>query len=143
MKKIGSLLLCFMLLLSGCKVDKNVDIDMITGDIITPAIAYSTAAALMQSPENYLKQTVQAEGCIYARTDSKTGITYHFIDIADVKGCCNQPLEITLAEGMEYPDEETIVYVYGIWNSYLENGSTFYRIEADRMELSRFETVVE
>ena len=134
MKKIGSLLLCFMLLLSGCKVDKNVDIDMITGDIITPAIAYSTAAALMQSPENYLKQTVQAEGCIYARTD---------IDIADVKGCCNQPLEITLAEGMEYPDEETIVYVYGIWNSYLENGSTFYRIEADRMELSRFETVVE
>lgn len=143
MKKFIAILLCLLLLLCGCGVKPTVELNMITDDIITPAIAYSTAATLAQSPEKYLKQEVQAEGCIFSRTDSSTGITYHFIDIADVKGCCNQPLEIELAEGLEYPAEDTIVYVYGIWNSYLEDGNTFYRIEADRMELSRFETVVE
>lgn len=143
MKKIITIILITLLLLCGCKVERAVDVDMITSDIISPMIAYSTAEALAQSPEEYLNKTVQAEGCIYARTDSETGITYHFIEIADVKGCCSQSLEIILAEGLEYPDEEKVMNVYGIWNSYQENGKTFYRIEADRIELSRFEMVIE
>lgn len=144
MKRLITLLLCVLLFLCGCgQVERTVEVDMITSDIITPAIAYSTASAMLQKPKDYQGKSVQAEGCILAQTDRETGITYHFIEIADVQGCCSEYLEVELTNGLEYPEEDKIMYVYGTWEAYDENGKTFYHILVDRMELSQFETEVQ
>ena len=141
MKRLISFLFIFSLLLCGCAGgERAVDLDLIVSDIISPAMAYAEAANMVANPKDYLNQTIQAEGCIMEMADSNTGELVHVIEIADTKGCCSEYLEINLAEGLEYPDEDTIMYVYGIWTTYEQDGETYYRIEADRMELSVYET---
>lgn len=143
MKRFTVILLALCLLLCSCGGSAGeYDLDLIVSDIISPAMAYAEAANMNANPKDYLGQTIRAEGCIFAQVDESNGNTYHFIEIADTAGCCSEYLEIELAKGLEYPDEETIMYVYGVWASYEEEGKTFYRIEADKMELSIYETEV-
>lgn len=132
MKRLLVLLLAFALLLCSCGTAEY-DIDLIVSDIISPSMAYAEAANMNANPKDYLGQTIRAEGCIFAYGD------HYLIEIADTAGCCSEYLEIKLAEGLKYPDEEKIMYVYGTWNSYEKSGKTLYRIEADKMELSIYE----
>ncbi len=132
MKRLLVLLLAFALLLCSCG-NAEYDIDLIVSEIISPSMAYAEAANMNANPKDYLGQTIRAEGCIFADGD------HYLIEIADTAGCCSEYLEIKLAEGLKYPDEEKIMYVYGTWNSYEKSGKTLYRIEADKMELSIYE----
>ena len=110
MKKLLASLLILTLFLCSCAGGGgDYDLDLIVSDIISPAMAYAEAANMNANPKDYLGQTIRAEGCIFAQVDESNGDLYYVIEIADTKGCCSEYLEIELAKGLEYPEEDKVM----------------------------------
>ena len=156
MKKLFCLLLATLLLctLAACghedtvqkpaaedaKGTAAVDIDLTT---LSGIMVYSEVNSMISFPDNYIGKTVKMQGqfTIYQATDENGAFIpdkmFFACMIADATACCAQGLEFALAGEPVYPDEYpelgAEITVIGEFQSYEENGMTWYHLVNARL----------
>ena len=131
MKRLLAFLMIALCLLTAAGCGQTEEVNLIPDEILSPVAIYSTAMNIFQSPKDYVGKAVQAEGQAYYSTDSSTG---YYIRISDSTACCFVDLELQLAEGIQYPADQSYFQVFGKISSYdAADGRTVVRIEGDRV----------
>ena len=101
--------------------DPTVDYDL---TVMGSDMVYATVFQLMVNPEEYEGKTFKVSGTYDEMTFEDTGVTYHFVVIADALACCSQGLEFLWDdEGKEYPQIGHEVTCKGTFETYKEEGS--------------------
>ena len=102
----------------------DVDLTNLSGNMV-----YAEVYDIMySSSENYLGKSIRMKGAFDIYTDYYTKNEYTYCVIADALGCCAQGIEFVMPENMEPPELGAEIEVSGIFESYTENGNTFYRL---------------
>ena len=156
MKKLFCLLLATLLLctLAACGHEDTakkppaedaegtaaVDIDLTA---LSGIMVYSEVNSMISFPDNYIGKTVKMQGqfTIYQATDENGAFIpdkmFFACMIADATACCTQGLEFALAGEPVYPDEYpelgAEITVIGEFQSYEENGMTWYHLVNARL----------
>ena len=156
MKKLFCLLLAALLLctLAACGREDTakkpaaedaegtaaVDIDLTA---LSGIMVYSEVNSMISFPDNYIGKTVKMRGQfnIYQATDENGAFIpdkmFFACMIADATACCAQGLEFALAGKPVYPDEYpelgAEITVIGEFQSYEENGMTWYHLANARL----------
>lgn len=136
MKKILACLLLAALLITGAGCGDNsgdVQVNLVTDDVLSPTAVYAMAAAAAQDPAGYNGKTVQAEGALLCDDTSVTG---YYVEVADNTGCCYQNFAFRMKdENAELPEVNTIILVKGTFKAETDaNGNSVLVIEADTLE---------
>ena len=156
MKKLFCLLLAALLLctLAACGHEDTaqkpaaedaegtsaVDIDLTA---LSGIMVYSEVNSMISFPDNYIGKTVKMQGqfTIYQATDENGAFIpdkmFFACMIADATACCAQGLEFALAGEPVYPDDYpelgAEITVIGEFQSYEENGMTWYHLVNARL----------
>ena len=137
MKKIIAVLLAIVAMIavfSGCSGQKaeptsGVDVDL---TVLSSTMVYAEVANMVAEPESYVGKTIKMQGQYYAQYYELTSRYYHFVIIADATACCAQGLEFVWlgehAYPTDYPKDKTEIELIGIFESYKEDGDTYYRV---------------
>ena len=117
-----------------------VDIDLTA---LSGIMVYSEVNSMISFPDNYIGKTVKMQGqfTIYQATDENGAFIpdkmFFACMIADATACCAQGLEFALAGRPVYPDDYpelgAEITVIGEFQSYEENGVTWYHLVNARM----------
>ena len=104
--------------------DGKIDYDLTT---MGSDMVYATVYQMMVAPENYVGKTVKMRGQYYVSFYEQTKKYYHYVIISDALACCSQGIEFIWDDGNhiypdEYPPDETMVEVTGIFTTYKEKG---------------------
>ena len=140
---LGILLCLVCCLMMGCaqttgkKAETEsdaVDIDLTT---LGGTMVYATVENMMNKPDEYMGKSVRAEGIYYAEYCEETDMYYHFVVIVDATACCQQGLEF-LRNGEyvypdDYPENEAMIEVVGVYGQYEELGETYYYLAVDEL----------
>lgn len=144
MKKYHLPLLCLLcLLLSGCGQDAapapapeatagnaaSAEIDL-TG--MSSTMVYSYVYNMVTTPDSFIGQRFRLRGTYDEQLWDVTGLTYHYLVIADAASCCAQGLEFVLPAEATYPQIGEEFEISGIFGTYVENGTTYIQITADQ-----------
>ena len=117
-----------------------VDIDLTA---LSGIMVYSEVNSMISFPDNYIGKTVKMQGQfnIYQATDENGAFIpdkmFFACMIADATACCAQGLEFALAGRPVYPDDYpelgAEITVIGEFQSYEENGMTWYHLVNARL----------
>lgn len=107
-------------------ITSEVDVDL---TIMSSTMVYAEVNQMMVSPEDYIGKTVKMRGLYYASYYEANEKYYHCVIISDATACCSQGIEFIWGDGShiypdEYPSDETLVEVTGIFETYQEDGDT-------------------
>ncbi|MDR2022045.1 MAG: hypothetical protein LBQ71_02055 [Hungatella sp.] len=98
---------------------------------LSSTMVFSEVYNIMISPEEYVGKTIKAEGMFQVYQDSKNKNFYALV-IADATACCQQGLELIWNGDHTYPDdypeEESEIEITGVFQSYVEEGNTYYYV---------------
>jgi len=86
---------------------------------------------MMKDPKQYLGKTVRMHGTMASA--EYNGNMYYACLIKDATACCSQGIEFVLDEG-KYPKDGSQIIVYGIFNSYDEEGKTYCQLKNAKLE---------
>lgn len=145
MKKRLLPFLCILcLLLSGCGQEaapapdseatasnaSSAEIDL-TG--MSSTMVYSYVYNMVTAPDDFIGQRFRIRGAYDEQFWDVTGLTYHYIVIADATSCCAQGLEFVLTnEATAYPQIGEEFEISGIFGTYIEDGMLYIQITADQ-----------
>ena len=119
----------------GRTTDGNVDVDLTK---LSSTMVYSEVYNMMYTPENYIGKNVKLSGMFVAYTNQDGSRYYPAVIIADATACCSQGLEFVLEGNPSYPEGypemETDITVIGTFETYLEDGNTYCRLQNARIE---------
>ena len=102
------------------EADPSVDYDL---TVMGSDMVYATVYQLMVDPSEYEGKTFKVSGTYDELTYPETGVTYHFVVIADAMAGCSQGLEfIWEDENKEYPQVGHEVTCKGTFETYKEEG---------------------
>lgn len=113
----------------------NIDVDLTK---LSSTMVYSEVYNMLYIPENYIGKTVKMRGMFVVYTNMDESQYYPAVIIADATACCAQGLEFilkgnpTYPEG--YPEMETEITVVGTFETYLEDGNTYCRLQNAQIE---------
>lgn len=96
----------------------GVDIDLTQ---MNATMVYAEVSNIMYMPDDYIGKIIRMRGTASSATDPETGNTYHAVIIQDATACCASGLDYILADGQEYPADETDVTVTGEFELFEEN----------------------
>ena len=156
MKKLFCLLLAALLLctLAACGREDTekkpaaedaegtaaVDIDLTA---LSGIMVYSEVNSMISFPDNYIGKTVKMQGqfTIYQATDENGAFIpdkmFFACMIADATACCAEGMEFVLEGDYTYPDDYpelgAEITVIGEFQSYEENGMTWYHLVNARL----------
>lgn len=104
----------------------EVDYDLTT---MSSDMVYATVYQMMIDPDAYIGKTFRMDGLYYSTYYEPTAQYYHYCIIQDATACCAQGLEFVWGDGGhvypdEYPEENTVVVVQGVFETYREDGDT-------------------
>jgi hypothetical protein len=143
MRKITAILLA-LCLFCGCAGNSSeaaaTDTDGIDIDFteLTSNLVYAEVYNIMERPDDYMGQTFKLQGPYYAQYDDTTDNIYHFVIIEDALACCQQGMEFKWSGNHffpnEYPDEMEQIELTGVWESYDENGNTYFYLAVEDVE---------
>ncbi|WP_312428413.1 hypothetical protein [Lacrimispora sp.] len=116
---------------AGSTNNTGFDIDLTK---LSSTMVFSEVYNMMISPEEYMGKTIKAEGIFQVYQDSKNNNFYALV-IADATACCQQGLEL-IWDGDpsypdDYPDENTEIEITGVYQSYVEEGNTYYYVQVN------------
>ena len=116
----------------------DIDLTALSGIMV-----YSEVNSMISFPDNYIGKTVKMQGQfnIYQATDENGAFIpdkmFFACMIADATACCAQGPELALAGEPVYPDEYpelgAEITVIGEFQSYEENGMTWYHLVNARL----------
>jgi hypothetical protein len=109
----------------------GIDVDLTA---LSSTMVYGEVFNMMQNPDDYVGKTIKANGPYYASFFPETGEYYHFVIVRDATACCQQGLEFKVDGNPElayrypedFPTDETLVELVGVYNAYEELGETYY-----------------
>ena len=110
--------------------DTDVEIDL---TVMDRDMVYATVYQLVFNSEDYIGKTVRMRGNYVATWYERTQQYYHAVIIQDATACCSQGLEFIWGDGShiypdEYPKDDTDVEVVGEFETYMEDGYEYCRI---------------
>ena len=113
----------------------GVDVDL---TVLSSTMVYSEVYnMLLFTPDSYLGKTVKMTGQFSYYEDTTTGNQYFACIIADATACCAQGMEFVLESDLTYPDDYpelgAEITVICEFQSYEENGMTWYHLVNARM----------
>lgn len=120
---------------SSKPVSVKADVDLTQ---LSSTMVYSEVFNMMYDPGNYIGKTIRINGMFVVYTNQDYSQFYPAVIIADATACCSQGLEFVLEgnppypEG--YPETETVITVIGTFETYLEDGKTYCRLQNARIE---------
>lgn len=93
-------------------------------------MVYATIYQLMVEPDSYVGSTIRIRGNYYAMWYEPTQKYYHYVLVQDAMACCAQGIEFVWEDGShaypeEYPADDAIVEVTGIFETYREPGDSY------------------
>lgn len=105
----------------------EVDYDL---TVMSSDMVYATVYQMMVDPDAYIGKTVRMNGLYYGSYYEPTGQYYHYCIIQDALACCAQGIEFVWGDGShiypdEYPEDETMVVVQGVFETYQEDGDEY------------------
>lgn len=117
--------------------DTSSDSQMVDLTTLSSTMVYAEVYNMMYSPESYMGKTIKMSGQYYASYYQETGKYYCFVIVADAAACCQQGLEFIWNGEHAYPDDYpmdgTEIEVTGVFDSYDEDGTTYYCIMVDKI----------
>ncbi len=113
------------------KADGQVDYDLSS---MGPDMVYATIYQMMIDPKSYVGKSFKVTGNYYSSYSKENDQYYHFCMVKDAAACCAQGLELLWAdESMNRhencPDEEALVTVEGVFETYEEGQNTYGRLK--------------
>ena len=113
------------------KKDGEVDYDL---TVMGADMVYATVYQMMIDPKSYIGKSFKIRGNYYSSYSNDKDVYYHFCMIKDAAACCAQGLELLWAdENMNRhencPEEDAIVTVEGVFETYEEGPNTYGRIK--------------
>ena len=102
-----------------------VDLDL---TVLSSTMVYSEVYNIMMSPDEYIGKTIRMDGQCLSAYYEPTDMTYYSIVIQDATVCCAQGIEYVLSDGQSYPADDTEATVVGRFESYDEEGTTWYHL---------------
>lgn len=115
--------------------DISVDVDLTA---LSSTMVYAEVYNMMTEPESYIGKAIKIRGLYYATYYEPTKQYYHFVVIQDATACCAQGLEFIWLEHVypnDFPEDETEIEITGVWESYEEEGQTYYHIMTDAVKV--------
>ena len=111
---------------------EEVDVDL---TILSGTMVYAEVNSIMTTPDDYFGKTIKIRGSYYASYFDETEQYYHYVLISDATACCAKGIEF-IWNGEhdypdDYPDENAIVEVVGIFGKYEELGKTYAYLTVD------------
>lgn len=100
----------------------GVDIDLTN---MGSDMVYATVYQFLVDPDTYIGKTVRMKGKYSCIWYEPTEAYYHYVIIEDAMACCASGLEFVWEDGThnypeEYPQEEQLVEVTGVFETYYE-----------------------
>ena len=112
---------------TGAKVTADgVDVDLTQ---MNATIMYAELSNIIYMPDDYVGKIIRMNGTVVSSVDPETNITYHAVIIRDATACCASGLDYVLADGQEYPADETDVTVTGEFELYEEDGFFYCQLK--------------
>mgnify|MGYP001692088159 FL=1 len=113
------------------KKDGDVDYDL---TVMGADMVYATVYQMMIDPKSYIGKSFKIRGNYYSSYSNDKDVYYHFCMIKDAAACCAQGLEILWADEKmnrheNCPEEDTLVTVEGVFETYEEDPNTYGRIK--------------
>ena len=102
-----------------------VDVDLTQ---LSSTMVYSEVYNIMMAPEDYVGKIIRMEGQCVSAYYEPTDATYYSIIIQDATACCAQGIEYVLTDGQAYPEDGGEATVTGRFESYDEDGTTWYHL---------------
>ena len=101
-------------------------------------LAYAQAININESADEYIRKTIKMRGQYYATLYE--GSYYHWVVVGDESLCCKEGVEFIWSGDhsypADYPENETVIEVVGVLNSYDELGRTYYFLAVDEFTSS-------
>jgi len=113
------------------------DPNVIDLTLLSSTLIYAEVFAMMQTPESYLGKTIRMSGVYAYDYLEETEKTYYFVLIKDAEECCQQGLEFVLQENLDYPPDNSNIIISGTFESYEEQGNTYYFVKADEITVTK------
>ena len=113
------------------KKDGEVDYDL---TVMGADMVYATVYQMMIDPKSYIGKSFKIRGNYYSYYSNDKDVYYHFCMIKDAAACCAQGLELLWADEKmnrheNCPEEDTLVTVEGVFETYEEGPNTYGRIK--------------
>ena len=102
-----------------------VDVDLTQ---LSSTMVYSEVYNIMMAPEDYVGKIIRMNGECVSAYYEPTDATYYSIIIQDATACCAQGIEYVLTDGQAYPEDGGEATVTGRFESYDEDGTTWYHL---------------
>ena len=149
MKKVVSLslVMCLILILNvGCSSPStgqksDSEEDVITADVDFTVMSSTLITAevynLLTRPSEYMGKTIKIAGLYSPLYFSDTDNYYHYVTIPGADACCAQGIEFMRNGAYSYPDdypkENAVIEVFGVYDSYEESDQTWYYLSVDNL----------
>lgn len=113
--------------------DLDYDLSIMGSDMV-----YATVYQLMVDPKTYIGKSFKIRGNYYSSYSQELDTYYHFCMIKDAAACCAQGIEILWADekmnrNENCPEEDTMVTVEGVFETYEEGKNTYGRLKDARI----------
>ena len=113
------------------KKDGEVDYDL---TVMGADMVYATVYQMMIDPKSYIGKSFKIRGNYYSSYSKDKDVYYDFCMIKDAAACCAQGLELLWADEKmnrheNCPEEDTLVTVEGVFETYEEGPNTYGRIK--------------
>lgn len=112
--------------------EDDIDVDLVG---VNSNMIYAQVYEMMTRPEDYLGKTVRIEGEFKVYANEELNKSNYVVLIADALACCQQGMEFIWKGEHKFPDDypepNSTVQVTGTYQSYEENGGTYYYLETD------------
>ena len=112
----------------------GVDVDLTR---LSSTMVYSEVYNMMNAPGDYIGKTIKMTGQFVYYENPDTKAQYFTCIIGDAMACCSQGLEFVMEGDLAYPDDYpelgAEITVIGEFQSYEENGMTWYHLVNARL----------
>lgn len=115
----------------------NIDVDL---TVISSTMVYAEVFNIVGDPYSYLGKRIKVRGTFDAYYWDETDRTYSYVVISDATACCQSGLEFTWDNSDNtypdgYPNKNQEFEIIGTYQSYVEQGHSYYYIAADELKI--------
>lgn len=103
----------------------GIDVDLAQ---LTTNMTYAQIYQMQFYPDDYEGKIIRIFGQFFVYVHPDTGQEYYTIMVIDATGCCIQGIEFVLKDGLEYPPIDTYVMIQGEFQTYQEEGYTYFHL---------------
>ena len=98
--------------------------------LLSDTMVYGEVYTILMAPDDYIGKNIKIEGTCDIYEDDTTGKIYYACIVSDATACCFQGIEFKLSEDYayteQYPRLGEKICVEGKFDSYFEDGNTYY-----------------